>query len=123
MDVMNNDPRFVDGSWFDPLEVGAEYIPDGGHGPTNANFTHSDGRDYDIQYIQIGWSATHTYNRIVAHSLYFSYMMFVAAMQDKDYFKPENIFPNTRGYEMGINGAIKHKSFNDLYDEQCGCDK
>lgn len=77
---MGCDPRFVDGSWFDPLNVSTEYIPERGHGPTNANFTHKDGKDYDIQYVQMGWSITNTYNGFAAHGMLFSWTMLAAAI-------------------------------------------
>jgi choice-of-anchor A domain-containing protein/RHS repeat-associated protein len=121
--VLATDTRFVDGSWFDPLKVATEYVPPGGHGPANASFTHSDGRDYDIQYVQIGWSSANTYGPIGAHGLYFAYMMFVAAAQDDEYFVPENVLPNARGYQFGIDGAATFNSFRELVASQCGCEK
>jgi RHS repeat-associated protein len=117
--ILNNDPRFLNGSWFDPLKVSTEPIPPGGHGATFANFTHSDGKDYDIQYVQIGWSSTHTYNRLAAHSLFFTWMMVNALAGHKEYFAQDNIFPNARGYQMGIDGAKKYDSFGDYMKEIC----
>jgi hypothetical protein len=116
---LENDPRFLNGLWFNPLEVASEPIPPGGHGQTFANFTHSDGKDYDIQYVQIGWSATHTYNRLAAHALFFTWTMGLALINDKEYFQKDNIIPNARGLQLGIDGAKKHDTFEDYMKEIC----
>ncbi|RNF86061.1 RHS repeat-associated core domain-containing protein [Montanilutibacter psychrotolerans] len=126
-DVMKNDDRFVNGTPFNPLDVGTEYIPEGGHGPSFANFTHSDGKDYDIQYIQMGWSITASplgarpSNYLQAHALFAGWMFFVAGMQDKSYFQQNNILPNARAFDLATKGALTNDTFKGFYDENCKC--
>ena len=53
---------FIDNSWFKPWFIGSEtqYIPAGGEGDANNEFTHSNGYNYDLQYVQVGYSVAKT---------------------------------------------------------------
>jgi len=119
--VWTTEPNFVDGSWFDPLNVGKEPIPPGGHGKSGAHFTAWDGRSYDIQYLQIGWSATHTYGGFAAHSLNAGWLFFSALMQKE--LDAQNVIENQYGLQYGINGAKKFDTFPELVDSECACQK
>lgn len=58
-----------------------------------ANFTHKDGNDYDIQYVQVGCSITHTiYPPVTACMPFVGWTIFNAIMLDRDYFKGALIY-------------------------------
>jgi len=119
-----NPSSFINGAVFNPLNVGQEYVPQGGHGRgINANFTDGNGKDYDIKYIQVGWSITHTYDAFAAHALNFTWMMGMAFAQKKSYFQPNNLFPDERGLQMGIDAAKKFVDFPAFVKSHCGCGK
>ncbi len=104
---------------FNPLEVGEEHVPAGGHGPNGAHFSHSDGSHYDIQHIQMGWSITDTYHAGEAHAAHAAWLIFVAGMQNKDHFTPENISTNHFGLQLGINAAKDFDDFQEFIKSEC----
>lgn len=123
-ELMKKDTRFIDGSTFNPFAVGTEYVPSGGHyGTTNAHFTHFDGLDYDIQYIQMGYSITRTAgdDGIAARLIYAGWMSISATVGDSDHFAKPNIEANMRGLQFGSWGAEYYEDFNSYVESQCGC--
>jgi RHS repeat-associated protein len=117
---------FIDGSLFNPFKVGTEARPPGGHGPSAAHFTHIDGKDYDIQYVQIGWSVTNTMKDYgwAARNLYAWWMVFLTVARDKDHFERGNIEANVRGLQFGAWGAQNFNGdFGAYVNSQCGCHK
>ena len=56
--LSQSDSPFINNSWFKPWLIGSEtkYIPRGGEGEASNEFTHSNGYNYDLQYIQVGYS-------------------------------------------------------------------
>ena len=118
-ELLEHGSPFIDGSRFDRANLSSEYVPSGGHGPGGAHFTGPDGKDYDIQYIQVGYSIAGTYGAYGARSAFLGWMGVNAIMGDFDYFRPSHFMPNYRGLEAGIIGAKAFGSFKDFYSAIC----
>lgn len=121
--------NFVNGSVFPATQIGSEGAnATGGHGPGNNNFTHSNGKDYDIQYVQVGWSITDTFGggdigAGLAVEAFFTYQTVVALATaigwDHGYFTPENYIANVKGLDLGTQAAKNYKDFKSFVDDFC----
>lgn len=125
--------NFVNGSVFPLSELGTEGSnATGGHGPGGNNYTHSDGKDYDIQYVQVGWSITKTLGgghvgAGVAIEAFFGYQT-VAALGEsvgigEGYFSPENYIANVKGLNLGTLAAKNYKDFKAFVNAFCKCEQ
>lgn len=111
---------FLNGTKFSMSLIPGEVIPSGGHGPSGAHFSdHRNGLDYDVQYVQVGWSATQTYGRGVAD--FATPMMGLGSLASGDfsYFKPSNLAANIRGSSLGQFGADNFEDFTAFVDDLC----
>lgn len=121
---------FINGDTFPVSKVGNEPVPSGGTGNAFSEFIHSDGKAYDIQYVQVGWSLSQTLSvgggyTAIAGSMHAlgAWRTFVTLMGDSKYFNPTNIIPNNRGFQLGVVGALMNSSFNTFTGGMCSCGK
>jgi RHS repeat-associated protein len=123
------DNDFVNGSVFPIADLGTEGSnASGGHGPGMNNYTGPDGRDYDIQYIQVGWSLTRTggggsVGAGLAIEAFFGWQTLVAIEQSlgvgEGYFALDNYIPNVKGLNLGTMAAKNYPDFKSFVNDYC----
>ena len=122
--AQSNSP-FIDNSWFDPLSVSkeADYLPPGGEGQSSAEFTHSNGLNYDLQYVQIGYSITKTpyLGKGSALALHATWLIIDGAIHTAkgEKLSFQNIAGNSRGLQLGIHAAQNYPTFQDFASNYC----
>ena len=117
---------FIDNSWFKPWLIGSEtqYIPAGGEGDVNNEFTHSNGYNYDLQYVQVGYSVAKTPyygGESMAYNLHIGWLLldgFAHGIQGKT-LSVDNIAGNSRGLQLGIYGAKNYSTFKNFVSGYC----
>ena len=117
---------FIDNSWFKPWLIGSEtqYIPAGGEGDANNEFTHSNGYNYDLQYVQVGYSVAKTPyygGESMAYNLHIGWLLldgFAHGIQGKT-LSVDNIAGNSRGLQLGIYGAKNYSTFKNFVSGYC----
>jgi RHS repeat-associated protein len=110
----------LNGTPFSLDLIPQETILAGGHGPSGAHFTDArNNLDYDIQYVQVGWSVTQTHGPGIADTAV--PMMGLGALfsGDLSYFEGSDLAANTWGSSLGSFGALNCKSFADFVENLC----
>ena len=98
------------------------------------NLLHSDGKMYDMQYVQAGWLLTKSFGVGGAYSVYGWTLIVQGVVRgaDKiigkydpktDYFRPSNLTPNNNAFELGVTNAQFFEKFDDFVNDFCGCEK
>jgi hypothetical protein len=128
----------LNGTPFSRDMLGGEVPVDGSGSPYKHHFTDArNNLEYDIQYIQVGWSLTKTYGEGAATSMMTGYMIFgpgaegsiqilkgifgqpTSGEDDFGYFKKENLAANFRGLQLGEFGARRFARFEDFVTDLC----
>jgi len=115
----------LNGSKFKRSYLANEVIPGGDIDPTGnpGHFLHSSGTEYDIQYIQVGWSLTKTYGtfspELAMGAWTFGGVFDAAWNWDWSGFSPRSQGANWRGLLLGEMGANRYKSFKDFVKAKC----
>ena len=124
--LSQSDSPFINNSWFKPWLIGSEtkYIPPGGEGEASNEFTHSNGYNYDLQYIQVGYSIAKTPyygGESMAYNLHIGWLLvdgFIHGVQGKT-LSFDNIAGNSRGLHLGIHGAKNYSTFKEFASDYC----
>ena len=124
--LSQSDSPFINNSWFKPWLIGSEtkYIPRGGEGEASNEFTHSNGYNYDLQYIQVGYSIAKTPyygGESMAYNLHIGWLLvdgFIHGVQGKT-LSFDNIAGNSRGLHLGIHGAKNYSTFKEFASDYC----
>jgi RHS repeat-associated protein len=118
---------FLNGSLFLPTFLTKEVIPSGGGTPLvdfKEHFTHNDGREYDVQYIQTAWSLTKSYGNLSPATAWGIYGVFGAGLgslvnNNYDYFTKRNLAGDFNGLLLGQVAANLYPTFYDFVKDFC----
>lgn len=128
----------LNGTPFRPEHLGAEAKVDGSGSVYYHHFTDPrNNLEYDLQYIQVGWSITKTFGEGAINEAMGVYMLMPALNQLLDkigpifgyessgenhlgYYKKENLSANIRGLQLGEFGAKRFAKFEEFAKDLCG---
>ena len=128
--------QLLNGTPFRSDMLGSEVEVAGSGSPYRAHFTHSRNKsEYDIQYIQMGWSLSKTYGDEAALMVLTGYMglpgisgsgkkawrLFFGGTVDNDfdYYNKDNLAANLRGFRLGAYGARDFGTFEKFVKSLC----
>jgi hypothetical protein len=109
----------LNGSLFRPSYLAKEVIPEGGNNMIGHFSDDIDGLEYDIQYIQVGWSMAKSYGPVAPGMGLLGWSATLKILGNDEYFDDRNWEANLRGLRVGSKAAITFDNFSDFVNAAC----